>query len=95
MELKELVEKLADLEHIQWQNWMNHLLNEKATLLSKKRNEVVILFSKDDYYRWIDQMKKPYEELSEKEKNSDREYAIKAIHIVWDYLGENGLILKT
>jgi len=66
---KELREKLAEIEHQRWADWQKYLHSK-------------IEYSTDDEYGkiplylidgWERQIKTPYSELSEKEKDSDRE----------------------
>jgi len=67
--MKETIrEKLAELEHKQWSHWMKYLLLERH----------------DDKHRetWLWQMKTPYDDLSEKEKDSDRRWADKVIKLI-------------
>jgi hypothetical protein len=59
-------EKLAELEHIQWAHWTEYMLNNLTPL---------------NIARWKKQIKTPYTQLSEKEKNSDREWADRVIKI--------------
>ena len=62
----ELREALAELEHDQWTAWTRwQLANTDAEHIS----------------RWQRQMATPYADLSEREKDSDREWADKALAI--------------
>jgi small nuclear ribonucleoprotein (snRNP)-like protein len=61
------IEKLAALEHEQWAHWTRYLITH---------------FDKDNVWRWLQQCATPYEELSEKEKESDREWAKKVIDLL-------------
>jgi hypothetical protein len=58
-----LLEALAEIEHEQW----NHIL---GYLESKGMDPKA--FCREDWTRWMQQKEKPYSELSEKEKESDR-----------------------
>lgn len=62
-----LIEKLAELEHKQWQHWTRYFLEN----LTEKYIR-----------RWKRQVKTPYEKLSENEKRSDREWARKAYSVL-------------
>lgn len=64
---KELREKLAALEHEQWAHWTKYML---ANL------------TPENIERWKRQVDTPYDKLSEKEKDSDREYADKVLALV-------------
>lgn len=60
-------EKLAKLEHRQWVHWTKYMLNN---------------LTDENISRWKWQCVTPYEQLSEKEKESDREWADKALEVV-------------
>ncbi|MEK6879870.1 MAG: hypothetical protein AABY22_09700 [Nanoarchaeota archaeon] len=62
----EIVEELAELEHQQWSHWTDHLLSNQNV---------------ENVARWMMQIETPYKDLSEKEKESDREWAKKAYRI--------------
>lgn len=62
-----LLEKLAALEHEQWVHWTEYMLANLTI---------------DNLVKWRSQTRTPYQELSEKEKESDREWAMKAIKIM-------------
>jgi len=65
--MNELLEKLAELEHIQWASWVSHMLDN---LTDKNIN------------RWRRQIDTRYENLSETEKMSDRYWARKVLAII-------------
>lgn len=65
---KELVEALADLEHIQWMEWSKSIASREK--LSPERMA-----------RW-EKLWVPYSELSEESKEQDRVWARKVIAIV-------------
>lgn len=62
-----LLERLAALEHDQWAHWTRYLLAN---------------MTRENVERWRRQIETPYAELSEKEKESDREWARKVVQIV-------------
>ena len=62
-----LRERLAALEHKQWAHWTRYLLDH----LTPENTEL-----------WRRQIDTPYEELSESEKDSDREWADQVLRIV-------------
>ena len=82
---KELIEKLANLEHKQWMHWSKDLAEQ--------------LISEDPYHnkfkigsrfllkltKWREKYWKPYEDLTEEAKDKDREWAEKVLKIVEDF----------
>jgi hypothetical protein len=60
-------EKLAALEHDQWAHWTKYMLSN---------------LTPENIARWKKQIDTPYADLSEKEKDSDREWAEKAIKLM-------------
>jgi len=69
-----LCEELAKLEHQQWAHWTKYMLDNLTT---------------ENIERWKRQIKTPYMELSEKEKETDREWAEKSLKIFKRYLRED------
>lgn len=79
---KKLLEKLAELEHEQWNHWM---------LYQEKKFGHITDMTVDEWYkqqelwqRWITLAHTPYAKLSEKEKKSDREWARKVLKLLLD-----------
>lgn len=66
-----LIEKLADYAHKAWTGWMQHVFINCC----KENDDGSLVIPKWAVDRWTRQMKTPYEELSELEKESDREEA--------------------
>lgn len=64
----ELIEKLAELEHLQWIEWSKNIASKEK--LSPGRVE-----------RWS-RLWKPYAELTEEEKEQDREWARKVVALL-------------
>ncbi|MFW6219461.1 MAG: hypothetical protein ACOC33_01205 [bacterium] len=67
-----LIDKLAELEHKQWEKWSKEI--------AKRENIDEKTIKKWKKY-WVD-----YDELGEKEKDLDREWAIKVINVIGDYI---------
>lgn len=78
---EDLIEKIADFMHDQWSHWEKYKWSLK-TDYSDNNNEITIYWKSLDYERWRRQMNTPYSELSEKEKDSDREWARKLIELL-------------
>ena len=70
---KELIEKLAKLEHDQWMLWAKDIL--KSEDITKERSD-----------RWKKESFKPYKDLTEEQKDMDREWAEKVYNIVKGYI---------
>jgi hypothetical protein len=62
-----LLETLATLEHEQWAHWARHMLYN---------------LTPENIARWRQQIDTPYADLSEQEKESDRQWARKTIAIL-------------
>jgi hypothetical protein len=62
-----LIEKLAALEHEQWAHWTRYMLDNLTS---------------ENIQRWRRQIETPYEDLSEKEKESDRVWARKVMELM-------------
>ena len=75
-------EKLAEYAHEAWSEWMKYIFSKCFDDIGQlnKSNGILIL-SADLVRRWTRQMNTPYNELSEDEKESDREEADKIISI--------------
>ena len=67
----EEIEKVADFMHNQWIHWMKYLLSTMRVL---KYNI--------QYNEWKRLMRTKYKDLTEKEKESDREWAIKLLRLI-------------
>jgi len=65
--MNELLEKLAALEHEQWAHWTEYMLAN---------------MTEENVERWKRQIKTAYVDLSEKEKESDREWARRVLEII-------------
>ena len=76
---KETIEELADLEHDSWARWMKYLFS-----VSKKNEDGSVTIPKDKVERWERQMNTDYNDLSNKEKESDRKEVRKFIKVVKD-----------
>ncbi len=62
-----LREGLAALEHEQWSHWTRYMLEH---------------LTPDNIERWLRQCETPYEDLTEREKDSDREWADRVLAIM-------------
>jgi hypothetical protein len=64
----QLIEELAAIEHERWSHWQRYLHAQ-----CEPRVDGSLAIPADLVYQWTLQMNTPYAELSEKEKDSDRE----------------------
>lgn len=80
---EDIREQLAALAHVQWSGWMVYLFN-----LSHSNGDGSITIPAKLVARWQGQIATPYAELTEREKNSDREEADKALTLIGVYDGE-------
>ena len=62
--LEEITEALADLEHLQWRRWTRYMLENMTP---------------ENIERWQREIKTPYSQLSESERESDRKWARKVL----------------
>lgn len=67
-------ERLANLAHWQWAGWMRYLFEQ-----SKENEDGTVTIPAWAVKRWKRQMATPYPQLSEQEKESDREEADKVL----------------
>ncbi len=72
----EVVEELAEYAHEAWSGWMDYMF-EKGI----KNEDGTIIIPKWAVERWSRQAATKYANLSEEEKKSDREEAIKMLDI--------------
>lgn len=71
-------EELAALMHEIWRDWMKYLFS-KGAVRGKDRAHIIY---PQNVQRWKRQMHAPYDTLSEKEKDSDREQADKVLALM-------------
>ena len=76
-----LKEQLADISHEIWAHWMKYLFSRCED------DDLGMVISHEDAEHWKRQINTAYEDLTEREKDSDREQADKIIKIINKYLG--------
>lgn len=85
--MDELLERLSELEHVQWQNWSKSVSGDLKRLIElcdkfsdnlNDEEKEFINSQKERLIRW-EGMWIPYDELSEDLKELDRNYARKII----------------
>lgn len=82
----DIIEELAKLEHEQWAHWQAYLFSKSEWTKNG------YLIPKELCKRWKRQIDTPYEKLSEKEKESDREWARKVMDKCLLIIGKEGTI---
>ena len=75
-----LIEELSAVEHTRWANWQRYV-HDNCEQLSDGR----LAIPADLVSRWERQIETPYEELTEKEKESDREQVRQALPVLLKY----------
>ncbi len=76
-----IVELLADIEHERWASWQSHL-HSKLYEVNDNRvslNHHLKILPTELYDRWERQIATPYSQLSEAEKQSDRDQVYKTL----------------
>jgi hypothetical protein len=83
---KELVEKLADIEHERWADWQRWV-HQCGGMIEV---EGVMLFAipADVKQRWDRQIRTPYKDLTEKEKQSDRDQVNRYLPLIQELITE-------
>lgn len=75
--LEGLLEELAAIEHDRWSHWQRYL-HGKAI----KQSDGSLLIPPDLVTRWEDQINRRYDDLSEQERESDREQVRKYLPVI-------------
>ena len=73
----ELFERLAFLEHNRWSDWQRYLHSKLKKVETRLNGTEYYLLSGDLYKHWERQIDTDYKDLSEKEKDSDREQVMR------------------
>jgi hypothetical protein len=79
--LDEIVEILAEKEHDRWAHWQKYM-HERVYDSYESINPHLKVIPTEDFNRWERQIKTQYSELSEKEKESDRNQVRKYLPII-------------
>lgn len=92
MDKQELTEQLADKEHASWSRWMNYLFSKCKQVPFEGTNNANLFAQRDLIIpaelveRWQRQIDTPYAELSEREKQSDRDEVAHILPIIEQYV---------
>ena len=93
MSESELIEQLADKEHASWARWMDYLFSKcedhyDIDGYSGVESYAGKIITPDLIDRWQRQIDTPYAELSEQEKQSDRNEVAHILPIIEKYVKE-------
>jgi hypothetical protein len=77
MDKPALIERLAAVEHARWAGWMDYLFG-----LCEMHADGSATIPSELVERWQRQVRTPYAELSEREKESDRAVVLKTLHVL-------------
>ena len=80
----ELREKLAEIEHQRWADWQAYLHSKLHIRITS--NSCDYIMQESDYKHWERQIITPYSELTEKEKDSDREQVDRYFPLLKDFV---------
>lgn len=80
MEKAELIELLADKEHTSWAHWMAYLFST-----CEMQADGSMCIPPDLVERWRRQVATPYNELAEREQQSDRNRVAHILPIIEEY----------
>lgn len=69
------LERLAELEHVQWARWTEYMLDTLVTYAPELATHPHVL-------GWRRQIATPYADLTERERDSDREWAHKVLTVL-------------
>jgi len=76
--MESLRERISNAQHEIWAHWMNYLFS-----VCQENPDGTFLIPADKAERWHAQMATSYSDLTESEKDSDREQAEKIIAILY------------
>ena len=82
MDRQELIEALAEKEHASWAHWMEYLFSKCQPLIGAG---YALVIPDELVQRWTRQADTPYAELTEQEKQSDRDEVAHILPIIEAY----------
>jgi hypothetical protein len=83
--LQALVEQLAEVEHERWSHWQRYMHSK-----CDRAGDGSLTIPAELVHRWEAQMSTPYSELSEQEKESDRDQVRRYLPIIAEALETPG-----
>ena len=89
MDEQELIEALADKEHASWARWMDYLFSKCHPVVNSDLEPPFALVIPGELVaHWRRQVNTPYADLSEREKQSDREEVAQILPIIRRFGGQ-------
>lgn len=79
-----LLEKLSAIEHARWSHWQKYLYSQ-----SVPQDDGSLLIPAELVKKWNKQAYTEYDDLSEREKMSDREQVMKYLPLIYSVFGAN------
>lgn len=79
-ETKVLIETLSAVEHDRWAHWQSYLHSK-----CKENDDGSLTIPKELVEKWNTQIETSYSDLTEKEKESDREQVMKYLHYILEF----------
>ncbi len=87
MSEQDLIEHLAEKEHASWSHWMDYLFSRCLEVGDKDgEGYESYVIPRELVRRWQRQAKTPYVELTEQEKQSDRDEVAHILPIIDEYM---------
>jgi len=83
LESEQLVEQLAAIEHARWAHWQRYVHDQ-----CEPQENGSLVIPADLVERWEAQIETPYADLTEREKDSDREQVQKYLPTVIEALSQ-------
>lgn len=81
----ELLEKLSYFEHESWSNWMKYLFSICKDNIA---TDGTMTIPASSVAHWMRQMNTPYTELTEREKESDRDEVRKILPTIYEFAND-------
>jgi len=78
----DLFEKLAAIEHERWADWQKYVHEQCGSLMENFTHTGALVIPKELVSRWNRQIETSYVDLSEEEKESDRDQ----VRRYWDFV---------
>jgi len=88
----ELIEALAAIEHERWADWQRYVQRECAISHEyhdrKRGTRTGLILHPEDWQRWERQIATPYAQLSESEKQADRDQVMRYWPLIVEFVAQ-------